>query len=390
MRHFIGTFALLLIFCATGRADSVGSAPLPPEITFDNRSVTEGLVTVPLKLDNGQELRFVIDTGCPVTVVDRSLRRYLGEKRDSYKIEAWDIKQRAGVYTAPKLYLGGVQILTWSNVVTCDLKKFLVPGIQGILGMDCLQHYAIQMDFAAGKIRFLDRDHSTPRGQAFPIVFSNLGQSEPGHYRTFIEDLPFVAGTGKNMMIDTGFNLDGALAFLAKQKGSEVQSNTVSLKKMAKNNWYLSEAVWAGNNYTNLVLSSAPQSVAGGGNVLGLRFLSRHLVTLDFPNRTLYLLPQSVGPLASRGDELMKALFPVDGKLHADIDRRLTELLKTEHLPLGVRWFGGTLTLQMRGDSISYEFSFGRKMRNGSWKLKKARSLDEKGRILEEFVVPTP
>ena len=42
------------------------------------------------------------------------------------------------------------------------------------------------------------------------------------------------------------------------------------------------ECVWDGHTYTNLVIGR-------GMNLVGLRFLARHLVTFDFPNKILYL-----------------------------------------------------------------------------------------------------
>jgi hypothetical protein len=52
--------------------------------------------------------------------------------------------------------------------------------------------------------------------------------------------------------------------------------------------------------YTNLLLGN-------GGYVLGLRFLARHLVTLDFLNGTMYPRQQSVGPLPGGNFPVPKA-----------------------------------------------------------------------------------
>ena len=51
-----------------------------------------------------------------------------------------------------------------------------------------------------------------------------------------------------------------------------------------------------GDTYTNLVVGQGTNA-----NILGLRFLARHLVTLDFPNRTMYLQRTSVRPLPQKG-----------------------------------------------------------------------------------------
>ena len=54
----------------------------------------------------------------------------------------------------------------------------------------------------------------------------------------------------------------------------------------------LPTCVWNGQSYTNLLIGH-------GVNSIGLRFLARHLVTFDFPNRTLYLKKTTGDPLPS-------------------------------------------------------------------------------------------
>jgi hypothetical protein len=60
-------------------------------------------------------------------------------------------------------------------------------------------------------------------------------------------------------------------------------------------------AFFDGNTYTNLVYAGNPNLLWPAENWIGLRFLARHLVTFNFPKRTLYLRQRSVGPLASEG-----------------------------------------------------------------------------------------
>jgi hypothetical protein len=61
---------------------------------------------------------------------------------------------RAGVYKAPKLYLGNTLLLTNPKIYTFNWQQF-EPGLKGVLGMDCLRHYCVQFDFAHDKILFL-------------------------------------------------------------------------------------------------------------------------------------------------------------------------------------------------------------------------------------------
>jgi hypothetical protein len=96
---------------------------------------------------------------------------------------------------------------------------------------------------------------------------------------------------GTNTLIDTGWESDGVIA------------------ELGPGTSYFAERVWGGQTYTNLLLGN-------GGYVLGLRFLARHLVTLDFLNGTMYLRQQSIGPLPG-GDSMLpraiviKALEPL-------------------------------------------------------------------------------
>src|SRR6202007_2461862 len=117
-----------------------------------------GALTVALRLESGEELPFAVDTGAPITVFDKSLEPKLGKRLGTMPIIwASGDKQKSGIYATPKLYLGGVPLKPASYVFPCRIK----PGIYAtpkrplnVLGMDCLRHYCLQLDFEAGKMRF--------------------------------------------------------------------------------------------------------------------------------------------------------------------------------------------------------------------------------------------
>ena len=173
------------------------------------------------------------------------------------------------MFAAPRLYLGGAPLITGDHVVSNDCKKMPFDSghpITGMLGIDCLKHYCIQLDFAAGKMRFLEpeRVNAVQLGKPFPITWVEG--------RPFVHHDGLVEGMGTNSLIDTGYDTDGVI------------------KELGPGTSYFDERVWGGQTYTNLLLGT-------GGYVLGLRFLARHLVTLDFLNGTMYLRQQSIGPL---------------------------------------------------------------------------------------------
>ena len=69
----------------------------------------------------------------------------------------------------------------------------------------------------------------------------------------------------------------------------------------------LPDGVFGGEKYPLVFLAEKDWS----SDAIGLNFLARHLVTLDFPNHTLYLQRQSIGPLF---DPRMAGLKPISDR----------------------------------------------------------------------------
>ena len=100
--------------------------------------------------------------------------------------------------------------MTGDAVLCADVKDLLAGShqyIMGILGMDVLEHYCIQLDFAAGKMRFLDDPHADKStwGKAFPIVPLNDQDARPA----VAENL--LGLQGPHSLIDSGLLGDGWL-----------------------------------------------------------------------------------------------------------------------------------------------------------------------------------
>lgn len=219
-----------------------------------------------LRLERGEVLPFMVDTGSPVTLLDKSLEGKLGKRFGTMPV--WNVsgsKQTSGIFPAIKLFLGNTQLKTGTHIHSYDFQQHPM----GILGMDCLRHYCVQMDFEAGRMRFLNSGQmdAAGLGKAFPLTFKN------GY--PFIERGGLV-GESTNLLIDVGCSIDGLMS-----KGTNKFEAV-----------YLPESDWDGETYANLFVV-APGNV----NALGLRFLARHLVTLDFPNQTLYLKRTSASAL---------------------------------------------------------------------------------------------
>lgn len=250
-----------------------------------------------LRLADGEEVLFVVDTGAPGTILDSSLEPKLG-KRLGTKTFHWvgQKNEKAGKYKCPELYLGNTPLLTRGTVLTTDLIKKFAPikhptPIKGLIGANILRHYCIQLDFEAGKMRFLNPDllEIKDLGNASRLSIDFYGN--PFVHESFL-------GKGGKSIIDTGCNFDGLL--------------TTKLFRQWTNGWPTVPAgaanfpngQLAGLNYTNLFLDRHDSD-----NLIGLSFLARNLVTLNFPKRTMYLRQRSVGPLAET-DRFFKGFHP--------------------------------------------------------------------------------
>ena len=155
--------------------------------------------------------------------------------------------------------------------------------------MDCLRHYCVQLDFADRKIRFVDPDgmKNEELGNAFPLTISSN--------RVFV-DANLLGVKGASSLIDAGDNTDGALAPKLFQQALEEQGLTNQVKRSThtgSRKALFPSGVFGGETYPDLKLWES-----SGGNTIGLRFLARHLVTLNFPKRIMYLKRTNVGPLA--------------------------------------------------------------------------------------------
>jgi hypothetical protein len=294
-------FLAFLCSCATGLRESANfpATELPAAVAFNKEAGRGGHLIVTLRLENGEKVPLLVDTGTTVTCLDQSVEKSLGKNLGSETFWRFGAKLEAGIYASPNLYLGGTPLVTGSNICVLDFK----PGssdanhpIKGILGMDCLRHYCIQLDFAAGKMRFLDPGevNVAQPGKAFHLTFS--------YGCPFIHHRSLVGGQGAKLLIqiDTGYN-DGDGALRSELFEQEVQTHRlqtvggVTNAQESQSGW-LSKCVWNGQTYTNLLIGSSGNQV-DSINLIGLRFLARHLVTLDFPNHTMYLKQISIGPL---------------------------------------------------------------------------------------------
>jgi hypothetical protein len=306
-----------VIFGALWLCLTVAAEParqLPADVPMAKDAGRGGLLVVTVRLEDGETIPMAVDTGAPLTLLDKSLASKLGKRQGTARVDSFYGKQNCPVYRTPKLYLGGARLMTGSNLFAYDFRK--VPfgektHIKGILGMDCLQHYCVQLDFAAGKMRFLNshRLEKAGLGKAYGLMFTQDEGDIEAVSPPFIQHSGLLGGTATKTEIDTGNNMDGMAEASAIRKhavGTYSGSTMKRVKHYLAVKGFVNKAVgdlscvWDGNQYTDIAVSRAPSKMPSW---IGLRFLARHLVTLDFPNHLMYLKQESVGPREAKTTE---------------------------------------------------------------------------------------
>ncbi|MBU6400252.1 MAG: aspartyl protease family protein [Verrucomicrobia bacterium] len=270
---------------------------LPPEIRLsENARLGVKPICIPLQIGDGGELPFILDTGAAFTVLDDSLAPRLGRRlRTRRNPMAFDpVAGRRSIYAAPELYLGGTRLLTGREISTVAMRGAAYSQAKGILGWDCLQHYCIQLDFEVGKLRFLDPETLQEERLGKPIPLTLKGELPT------IAEIDLFGEGRQRFVLDTGFSgqFDIMLAsnFFERvmwRRKPDWTNAVMNLGFAVCPAVYCPELPVGGESYSAIGLGeigvAGPMHRAGVKGVIGLHFLARHLVTLDFPKRTLYL-----------------------------------------------------------------------------------------------------
>jgi hypothetical protein len=235
-------------------------------------------------LQRGEKLPFLLDTGSAATCLDKSLEPRLGKRLGPVTAVNFGVEHGANLYEAPPLYLGTTPLtMIGPSVVTFDFKR-APPRIDrlyvGILGMDVLLNYCLQLDFTSHEIRFLAKDQVDGSSCGKPFQLTDVGDG----CVSIGENL--VGGKEPGSLIDTGCRWDGWLTPACFRQWT----NQPALGARPRMGFHY--GMLGGETYPEIELTEQPpvgDDLHIKLNGIGLGFLARHLVTFDFPNRTMYL-----------------------------------------------------------------------------------------------------
>jgi hypothetical protein len=248
------------------------------------------VILVPVTL-RSTEWQFMLDTGFSSSAIDVSLRRELGPARGTEELETPLGAIDVSFFDLPAgSRMGSIDFRDEAVVGLIDfeaVRRASGHPVFGVVGMDFLARYVVQLDPDEGKLRIYEKP---PPVFAKPVVIE------------FLKGKPYVRATinaqqTQALLIDTGYYSSASAGLTSETIEKLIGSGSVKASVRESH-----IATVAGEGRSIRILNIASLGVGGatafdvefaetGWDVLGLTFFARFKTTFDFQNGKVYLVP---------------------------------------------------------------------------------------------------
>ena len=268
-------------------------------------------IVVPVSV-RGREYPFIVDTGASGWFFDDALRHLLGPAIGRETINAGAFSPNTDLYATPPMRIGPIEVEPDPGVVCAPLREgFGRWGVDfyGAVGVSFLRGKIFEVDFDAGKLRFLRHVPAHP-GERFPLDWGDdndearalllelgLLAATRTEWRLPRLELVLPAGGKERFIVDMGGCTMGA-GFLRKElfdqlvtagRMTQVPYSAVEVSTVrgttVQRTGKLDHLEAGPFCHSGLVFGDAEK------NKLGLGYLSRYVVTFDFAQSAIYLRP---------------------------------------------------------------------------------------------------
>jgi hypothetical protein len=256
----------------------------PPAAEF---TIEKGprLIQVPVTA-NGKTLSFCIDTGACKTVFDASLRPMLGAHQGRTTVAMSSGILAVDLFGCPPASVGGLDLSGIGSVACYDLtqvRQLSGKEIYGVLGMDILRNFSIEIDFDDGKLRLWKTAPASWQKKHKPVTIAYDNSNRPYVVLTLPGERPeqFMLNTGSN----TSTLRDGRFEELFQHGlliASMPYSGYATAGTLRGQTGYVSTLRLEPYSHENIRMDRDPFSA------IGVRYLSRYKCRLDFPNNVAY------------------------------------------------------------------------------------------------------
>lgn len=239
---------------------------------------------------SGHTRPFMVDTGTSHTMFDLSYRDQLGKPVCQGELldNISGVTETIDLYPIPQANLEGIPLNPSGLTALTDLSvdsDFADYDIGGLLGRDFLSGFTVQLDFDQGELRLLDPTTQPDQnwGEKHRIRFDRLGRLKVSGT---IQD-----STQTSFFIDTGSEMNNLQSSLFDALVRDVSLPVIYEPYHSVSGVRVGRCVripkftLGSTEYHDLLFSE------GNTSTLGMPFLYRHLVTLDFRRSKIYLSP---------------------------------------------------------------------------------------------------
>jgi hypothetical protein len=260
-----------------------------------SRVATDGdFVTLPVKV-NDEWLTFAVDTGSPTTTLDRRFRDRLVRASVEQRSKAVAYNDEPDLYLPPRMVVAGTEVgaIPFSSdcAVSCrDLSTVRAASnspIQGVLCMDFLESYALELNLNGGTLKLLDSASLTPNPRAAKIDMEIHWRKPCVQLKC--HDLNFwgLIDTGALLSLSLQTDDQDAYAYLSSQH--QIRPVTFQIERDGKLETRIASEGWLKElrlgpfRHNDLFVDQHPVSL------IGLYYWRRYSCTFDFPGRSIYL-----------------------------------------------------------------------------------------------------
>lgn len=286
---YVAIVALILVAqgARTGAADAVAKIR-----TFSVAKNGRPIV-VPVRIGD-IEYQFLLDTGSAVTLFSPSLKHLLGKATRSWKVSSQfdGIGKKEMFFQAPRLSLGDISLAGVRDVLCCDdaflpdvHKATASDGqpIKGSLGVDAVRALILRVDFDRGELSILP---SVPRNSGEELVIQYVFKVPCARFQG-------PDGFPELFILDTGFigPIEGSLRclqFRARLDAGGIMLVDDALIKLYRGRQRLRQGRVDRFRFGTFVHRDL-LFLEGSHDSVSLKYLSRYIVTFDFPRDRLYL-----------------------------------------------------------------------------------------------------
>lgn len=166
---------LCVIFAVQAAVARGEAATSPTEFPFEYR---EGLLWVQIQVAESREpLRFLLDSGAGVSVVNLDTARRLGMPLGE-RVNVSSVQTTMTGYWPQKLSANASGVVLPSDFLALDLSKLsqaCEQSVDGLIGADFFKGQIVQIDFIAQKIRLLQTNDAAAGTKTSPLEIRSCG-----------------------------------------------------------------------------------------------------------------------------------------------------------------------------------------------------------------------